>query len=136
MTKDRLALYLVCLCGFMLHAYTGAFRSDGPFDVFLVGLLAWSCLPYATAAFASLRSALSFPALGYAAGALSGDLFMHYSVFIAPKGSTAALGLLFMPMWNLLLLGPLGALSLWAARRVYRSRQASAGTASQERGKV
>ena len=90
MTKDRLALYLVCLCGFMLHAYTGAFRSDGPFDVFLVGLLAWSCLPYATAAFASLRSALSFPALGYAAGALSGDLFMHYSVFIAPKGSTVS----------------------------------------------
>lgn len=124
--KDRAAPFLVCLCGCMLHAYTAAFRAEGPVGPFLFGLLAWSCLPYVSAALASLRPTLTWPALGYAAGALGGDVFMHYSVFIAPKSSTAALGLLFMPLWNLLLLGPMGALLFWAVRRVYRSRNAGA----------
>jgi hypothetical protein len=38
---------------------------------------------------------------------------MHYVVFVQPTGSTAALGLLFMPLWNLLLLGPIGLLVVW-----------------------
>lgn len=59
-------------------------------------------------------------ALGFAAGALIGDLHMHYSVFIAPKGFTAALGLLFMPLWNLLIMGPVGALVGWAIARFIR----------------
>ena len=54
---------------------------------------------------------------GFAFGALAGDMFMHYSAFINPKGSTAALGLLSMPLWNLALLGPMGTLVPWAFSR-------------------
>ena len=53
-------------------------------------------------------------ARGFAAGALMGNLYTHYSVLIAPKGSTAELGLLCMPLRNLLVIGPVGALIGWA----------------------
>lgn len=59
--------------------------------------------------------------------ALAADVFMHYSVFVAPKGSTAALGLLFMPLWNLLLIGPAGALLCWLAYRVAGRWRGAAG---------
>ena len=36
-----------------------------------------------------------------------------YSAFIHPTSSTAALGLLFMPLWNLLFFAPVGALLGW-----------------------
>ena len=125
-SKDQIAVLLVSLLGLILHLYTLAFRVEGPVSPFLVGLFLWSLLPYTATAFASFRPSLFWPALGFAIGSLSGDIFMHYSVFITPKGSTAGLGLLFMPLWNLILLGPLGALSFWAAYRVYRSRNAGA----------
>lgn len=109
----RLALTL-CALGAALHLYTALFRASdtaadgGGVPLFLIGLVLWSCLPYALCAAAALRR-WPVSAFGAACCCLAADLFMHYSVFIAPKGSTAALGLLFTPLWNLLLIGPLGA---------------------------
>lgn len=119
---DRYALALASLSGCALHLYTAAFRAEGAVDLFLVGLVAWSCSPYAAAVLVARWTADAWVPLGFVVGALAGDLFMHYSVFIAPKGSTAALGLLFMPLWNLLLSGPLGALAGWGIRFVLRFR--------------
>jgi hypothetical protein len=106
-----------CVLGVALHAYTALFKAEGGFSTFLVGLFVWSCLPYAIAALVATRGRQPAMALGAALGALAGDLFMHYSVFVAPKGSTAPLGLLFMPLWNLLLLAPAGAAVAWAVAR-------------------
>jgi hypothetical protein len=106
-----------CGLGVALHAYTALFKAEGGFPAFLLGLFLWSCLPYAIAALLATRGKRPAIALGAALGALAGDLFMHYSVFVAPKGSTAALGLLFMPLWNLLLLAPAGAVLAWALAR-------------------
>ena len=120
----RLSLLLAISAGCLLHLYTFAFKAEGGWSLFVVALFAYSLSPYAVASIlARFRPAMS-GALGFAAGALAGDLFMHYSVFIAPKGSTAALGLLFMPIWNLLLLGPIGALVGWASARFVSKRSA------------
>jgi hypothetical protein len=115
------ALLAAAAAGCALSAYTVGFASSGPMGAFHLALFAWTCLPYAVALLMPrLRIATRASALGYALAALAGDLFMHYLVFIAPKGSTAALGLLFMPLWNLLLLGPIGALLVWGVNRRQR----------------
>jgi hypothetical protein len=118
----RLTLILTIAAACLLHAYTYAFKAEGGWSMFTVGLFAFSLTPYAVSAtLARFWRAMSC-ALGFAAGALAGDIFMHYAVFIAPKGSTAALGLLFMPVWNLLLLGPIGAFIGWACMRAFIKR--------------
>ena len=117
----RLALHraalATCGLGAALHAYTAPFKAEGGAPAFLAGLFVWSCLPYAVVALVATWGRQPVIAFGAALGALAGDLFMHYSVFVAPKGSTAALGLLFMPLWNLLLLAPAGAVLAWALAR-------------------
>ena len=113
-----LLLFLPVVAGVLLHTYTMVFVAEGGMSGFLVGVFLWSCLPYAVASLLpSIQVKPGIPA-GFAFGTLFGDLFMHYSAFISPKGSTAALGLLFMPLWNLALLGPLGALVAWAVLRI------------------
>ena len=111
------SLLLTIAAGCLLHLYTFAFKAEGGWSLFVVGLFAFSLTPYAVAAMLARFGRMASSALGFAAGALIGDLYMHYSVFIAPKGSTAALGLLFMPLWNLLVIGPGGALIGWAIAR-------------------
>jgi hypothetical protein len=54
--------------------------------------------------------------LGGAGASPIADLYMHCSVFVAPKGSTAAVGLVFMLIWSLFVMGPAGAVLLWSAR--------------------
>ncbi|MBA2961940.1 MULTISPECIES: hypothetical protein [Ramlibacter] len=114
----------LCALGVLLHAYTAVFKSNGGTPsaggtLFLLGLLLWSCLPYALwAAVAVVRHQPGL-AVGGAVATLAFDFYMHYSVFVAPSGSTAALGLLFAPLWNLLLFGPLGAALSWSLLRLF-----------------
>jgi len=120
----RLALG-ICSIAVLLHLYTALFSAEGGISGFLVGLVLLSCLPCAVAAALATRRRLELPALGFAAASLIADLYMHCSVFIAPNGSTAALGLLFMPVWNLLAVGPAGAVLLWLAHRLLAGRQSA-----------
>lgn len=116
----------LCSAGVALHLYTAVFKAEGGMAaiVFLIGLFLWSCTPYAIAALLA-RGRRAVWGLGAAAPCFAADLFMHYSVFIAPKGSTAALGLLFMPLWNLVVIGPAGALLFWLAYCVSGQRSAA-----------
>ena len=118
----RRSFVLTIAAGCLLHLYAFTIKADGDWSLFVVGLFAFSLTPYAVAAMLARFGRMASGALGFAVGALIGDFYMHYSVFIAPGGSTAALGLLFMPLWNLLLIGPLGALVGWAIARLI-SRQ-------------
>jgi hypothetical protein len=88
--------------------------------LFLGGLLLWSCMPYLICASLAMVKKEPVFALGGALGTFTFDLYMYYSVFIHPVSSTAALGLLFAPLWNLLLFGPLGAAILWLAVTLFR----------------
>jgi hypothetical protein len=131
MSNARRSLTLIpavlVAAGVLLHAYTTLVAAAGPVEAFHLGLLAWSCLPYLVAALLPRFGAAPSTAAGFALGALLGDLYMHYAVFIAPKGSTAALGLLFMPLWNFLVLGPLGALAVRAGVRLLGRPDATPG---------
>jgi len=124
MRLPLVAFVIAAAC--LLHVYTFAFKADGDWSFFMLGLFAFSLSPYALAAAVGwwFKPAALPLALGFAAAALAGDLYMHYAVFIAPKGSTAALGLLFMPVWNLMLLGPVGALLGWGIARIVRAKAA------------
>ena len=122
------SIAIAVAAGCLLHVYTFVFKAEGGWSTFVAGLFAYSLTPYAVALILTWFQRARPAALGFAAGSLIGDIFMHYSVFIAPKGSTAALGLLFMPMWNLLLIGPLGAFVGWAIVRVM-SKRSSENTA-------
>ena len=118
----RQSLLFVVAAGCILHLYTFAFKAEGGWSLFVLGLLGFSITPYLVAWFLGrYQRAVGF-GLGFAAAALLGDLYMHYSVFINPKGSTAALGLLFMPIWNLLLLGPIGGGVGWVSAKVAKKR--------------
>jgi hypothetical protein len=120
----RQSLFFLVATGCTLHLYTFSLNATGTWSLFMFGLLAFSATPYLVALFIGRFRFAAGGGLGFAAAALLGDLYMHYSVFIAPKGSTAALGLLFMPIWNLLLLGPFGGLVGWATTKVASKRRA------------
>lgn len=115
--------YGIAGVGALLHGYVALFKADGGFSPFLLGLLLMSWLPYVIAAGIARATKRAVFGLGFAAASLGADLLMHYSVFIAPKGSTAALGLLFMPIWNLVLVGPLGGIVFWAVHRYLMPRR-------------
>lgn len=96
--------------GIILHLYTGFFKSEGEFDTFLTILILLSCTPYLICLFLIFMKKEQLIILFGAALPLILDLFMHYTVFIRPNSSTAALGLLFMPIWNIIVFMPLGLL--------------------------
>jgi len=124
-TPEKLTLTLSA-AGVLLHLYTAVFRADGGLSWFLLGLVLLSCLPYGVAVALTRARRASLLALGWAIASLLADLYMHYSVFVAPKGSTAALGLLFMPIWNLLVVGPVGAVVVWGCHRLLVGRHRTA----------
>lgn len=119
----------------MLHIYEvihGAIDRDGPaYDagnlLFLGGFILWSCLPYLACAFVAVVKKKPLFALGGALGTFAFDLYMYYSVFIHPVSSTSALGLLFAPLWNLLLFGPLGAALFWLVASLLRKFSSGRG---------
>lgn len=119
-TKLALA---ICCTGVLLHLYTAIFKAEGGTIVFLIGLVLLSCSPYVIAAVLALSRRGKVFGLGGAAAALLADIYVHYSVFVAPKGSTAALGLLAMPIWNLLAIGPAGAVLLWIGVKLLSGKQ-------------
>jgi len=113
----------VCVLGALLHGYTVLFNTDGgTLDfggvLFLLGLFLWSCAPYTICAVVAGRYNWPAPAVGAATGILAFDCYVYYSVFVAPTGSTAALALLFAPLWNLVVVGPLGAIISWPLHHI------------------
>jgi hypothetical protein len=113
---------VLCILGVLLHVYQLSLTAADAKPLFLVGVLIFSCLTYAIAWFLSRSKSRQLSALGVALASLVADSWMHYSVFIAPKSSTAALGLLAMPFWNLLLTAPVGAGIGWLLARWLKQR--------------
>jgi len=102
------------LFGVTLHTYTNFFAIESP----SLGWWLWPLTPYLAGAIMlflfkrphATAGALLIPAIL--------DAGNYYSVFIHPTSSTAALGMLFVPLWNLLLFVPLGgAIGWWIGRR-------------------
>lgn len=112
--SEKIALALV-LFGFVLHTYTNVVEASG----FSFGFWLWALSPYVAggALFWLFRQPQA------TVGALILPAFMDagtfYSVFVAPEHSTAALGLLFVPLWNLVVFVPLGGgVGWWVGKRL------------------
>jgi len=104
------------IAGIGLHLATAVWLGQGS-PLFRAGLAAWSCAPYLLLMLGMRRHTRC---LGTSVGALvilflDADTF--WSVFIAPRHSTAALGLLATPFWNLLVVTPLAIGADWLLAR-------------------
>lgn len=110
------ATLLLFALGALLHLYEVA-RAESDIDagslLFLGVFFLWSCLPYLMWTYVAVVKEKPVLALGAALLILVADLYAYYTVFVHPTRSTAALGLLFIPLWNLLLIGPAGAAISW-----------------------
>jgi hypothetical protein len=84
----------------------------------------WALAPYALCALISSISTLRAAPVAGGALALAVDLLVHVEVFIAPHSSTSALLLIYVPLWNILVLVPIGTIVAWLILR-RRSRSAS-----------
>lgn len=104
-----------------LHAYARIYNSSGdPSLDFLV----WPMVPYALCITLSAFAGIRVSVIAGAAIALVFDLWGHYSVFVNPdKGSTAALALLFIPLWSTIIVVPVATFIAWSITQRRRCSQ-------------
>jgi len=74
----------------------------------------WSLTPYVLCLIIASVSVSPIPAAVGASAALLFDIAMHFEV-VTSKSSTAGLGYIFMPLWNLVLIAPFAMLMAWLA---------------------
>ena len=101
-----------------------AFNPDGTDAggvVFLIGLTAFSCVPYGVTYLLTQTN----PMRGAVAAliALAADVFAVLTGLVWPQGSTASLIVVFMPLWNLLLFIP----AAYIATTIVQKLKAHAG---------
>jgi len=92
------------------HFYVAAvgLQEAGP-SGFLLGLFVWSAVPTgvgAVAAYSKFRRG----GVGWLVATLASSTWAVWVGLLHPKGSTSALVFLFLPLWNLVAVGPVGAL--------------------------
>jgi hypothetical protein len=123
LTSPHPLIYVFVALALALHLYENLAKSSG---LFSYGWLIWALVPYslvlALSCFASTRTAV----IAGAVMALVIDAWTHYGVFIEPKGSTAALALIWIPLWNTIIVIPL---ATFVARLIMRHRQSVASNA-------
>ncbi|MDN2696968.1 hypothetical protein O0882_11620 [Janthinobacterium sp. SUN073] len=116
--SPRQASRLVLTVGTSLHLITALFLANGGGIVFRTALCAWSLAPYLLLALALQRSKNCGALLAGALLMLLLDAHTYWSVFVAPQSSTAALGLLMAPLFNLFCMAPLSiAANMWLGHR-------------------
>ena len=113
----RHVAWAVCAAAVVLHVVTAFVMSAGPVGAFTLQLFVFSCLPYLAMFVLATSLKQPIPGATGASAALVADAAMFWSVFVQPKGSTAALGLLFMPVWNLLAIAPAAAAMAFVVTR-------------------
>jgi len=84
----------------------------------------WSTTPYAVLWIVASRLRDPWPALGAGTAALAADLGIRASVFLWPRGSTAAIALVFSPAYITAIVMPIGATGGWLFGQLWRWRLA------------
>jgi hypothetical protein len=106
---------LLITFGVALHTYTAFIEASS----FSFGFWLWSLCPYIVGCVLLGLVHQSHAATGALILPAIMDAGTFYSVFIAPGSSTDALGLLFVPLWNLVVFVPLGgAVGWWVGKRL------------------
>ncbi len=120
--RIRQIIYVLIFLGTAIHLKAAFWESSDLGSGFSIGVLLWSILPYFMIfifrkfLYGSLCAAVLVFAL---------DLWMHLEVFVFSSSSTAALVLLFMPLWNLVLVIPVAYLvgSMISKRLAKRTKE-------------
>ena len=102
-----------------LHAYENMYKSAGDPSL---GFFLWPMVPYAACLALSAFPGTRVAVIAGGALALAFDFWGYYSVFVNPESSTAALNLLFIPLWNTIIVVPAATFITWA---VIQSRRGS-----------
>jgi hypothetical protein len=107
-------LLLIVVLAALLHGYQLASSPNPLSSLWVIGFMIWSLTPYVLCLIIASISVSPIPACVGASAALIFDGVMHFDV-ITSKSSTAALGYIFMPLWNLVLVTPFTMLMAWLA---------------------
>lgn len=88
----------------------GAFLYHAPtLSSTVFGFIAWSLLPYIAISFFLIEKPHGLYKATFAGVfVLAANMASYYTAFYAPQGSTSALGVLVIPLFNLLVLAPMG----------------------------
>jgi hypothetical protein len=82
----------------------------------------WALAPYGVLFIAGRLTPDPWPSMGAGIAALACEIGIRSSVFVWPRGSTAAVALVFSPAWILVLAMPAGAAIGWILGRLWRWR--------------
>ena len=110
LSRAAIVVFLFVGLGAALHAYECLRAQEASWSWFL-----WGMLPYFVCLAVLAASVSAIPAAVGAGLALLFDLATHYSVFVSPTHSTAALGLVFAPIVSGAITSPLAMLIAWVA---------------------
>jgi hypothetical protein len=112
---------VLVLLSLVPHGYLAwvGLRDAGP-SRFLLGMVLWNLAPVLVGLLL-LRTRFRLLGLGWLLATLAGSCWAVWVGVLRPTGSTSSLIFLFMPMWNLALVGPVGLLlaSLWQRSRTH-----------------
>ena len=108
----RLALGVTALA-VGLHGYENFVKAAEPSLAWFL----WAMLPYVICLAVWMRSSIGGTALAGVLAALAFDLVAHYDVFVHPTRSTAALAMIFVPLWSTLLFCPVAMFIVWLTVR-------------------
>ena len=118
--RMRQIVYVLCLGGLILHLKTAFLESAGPIDSFIIKILSMSLAPYVIII---VFKKFIYGACCAAIVVFLLDLFMHLEAFVFPSSSTASLGLLFMPVWNIVLFLPLSFLAGFIIKKIKAKKE-------------
>lgn len=114
--RPHVGTLVVAAAAAVLHAIECF--ADGLSDAAL-GFFVWGMTPYCLCLLISSLGSLRVAPVVGGVLALAADLVVHVEVFVAPKSSTSALLLIFVPLWSNLVIVPAGTIVAWLiARRV------------------
>jgi hypothetical protein len=114
--------HAVALLGIALHAWICFVKADGGLSWFVVGLFVFASLPYVVGLGLLWRMARPLIPLCGMLVPLALDAWLYDAVFVHPRGSTAAVGLVIAPIWKLAVGLPAGLAIGWLIERMRRRR--------------
>jgi len=130
MSVARIMAVVLLALGVALHTYVWSFEASS----LAVQLWLLALVPYAAGGILLFLFERPHAAAGAMILPALLDVGTFYSVFIAPRGSTAALGLIFVPLWNIAIFAPIGAaIGWWVGYRIRITAEETPSNKSLER---
>ena len=113
----RVMGYGVVALGLLLHVIGLALDWGGQPPALSLAIMVWSWFPYLIALLLLVTLNRAVVPLVAAVGPLLVDATNYFSLFVQTSSSTGSLNLLWMPLWNLIVVGPVGLVIGWTLSR-------------------